>query len=231
MRSICEGFGALGAGNDSRQGFPFTVFNKAIFGERSPHISRIPFYDIRELLEDSADFNISYIDKGARGIVFRLLNSDRKVDSTLKVIRYWNSEVFKALRELYLLSGIDKSETALETEFTSFESSYVVTAHQVKGHILGNQISPSYIDAPSCVWVLPVGDKHHYVGYSLPFIDGESVRITEDDELMRAADNIEFSTRVYVGNRGLDGSNSRNAVVNRKTGVKRFIDVSIRNKR
>lgn len=231
VRSIFEGLEAFGAGNDSRQGFPFTMFNKAIFGERSPHISRIPFYDMRELLEDSHDFIISYVDRGARGIIFRLLSLDRKIDSTLKVVRYWNPDVLKILEELYYQSGIEKSEDDLKGELTGFESSYVITAHQVKGHILGNQIAPSYIDAPICAWVLPAGDRYQYVGYSLPFVDGESIRISEDDELMRVADEIELSSRVYVGNRGLNGNSSRNAVISRETEIKKFIDVSVRNKR
>lgn len=213
--------------------FQFAIHNPKVFGERRPHISTVPVHDIQELLSSLSQFQIAYAGYGSLGIVFRVSNSGIGVDSTIKVIR--DEGVFAVLQKLYEASKVVRSrkeiiEECVASFFTmGLTDPYIATTHQVKGHILGNQIAPTYIDTPTAIWINPFHQGHsQYVGYSLPFIQGEAINISEDEELVKAADEIESTRKVYLGNRKSDQNASRNAIVNQETGVKKFIDVKLR---
>lgn len=100
---------------------------------------------------------------------------------------------------------------------------------QAYEHIRGAIAQPDLIHPPVALWTQSLRGFHQprtmAVGYSLPFADGEPIRIVDDEKLVEAADYLEQAYGIYVGDRGKENTRTYNAVVNRETGEKRFIDV------
>lgn len=215
--------------SEIRDSLPLPAINKDVFAKRSPLIAQVPVHNLTTLATLIDEVNVSYVGSGARGNVFRLRNMIEGIDCTIKLIRSYHPFVMSMLQQLCeaSLETVDQ-ETISRIEF---QNPHIVTAHQVKGHLLGHQITPDYIDAPLALWVVSnTAGSYEYVGYSLPFVDGIPIKICDDPNLMRIADEIEDKSIVYVGNRG-EINASQNAVVNPDSGIKKFIDVKVRNKR
>lgn len=69
-----------------------------------------------------------------------------------------------------------------------------------------------------------------FVGYSLPFIEGEPIKISDDPELDAMADILSIDHGIYTGNRGDEFNHTKNAIIHPETGRKVFIDVCIHNR-
>lgn len=210
--------------------FQFPICNQNLYGERRPDIATVPVHDIGELLADLGKFRVNYAGCGSLGVVFRVEDPEIGVDSTIKVVRAEGA--FPILQRFYEASGLEKSEDEVDRDCipkvfaAGLQTPRFAVAHQVKGHLLGNRVAPDYIDIPTAIWINTSNQRElTYVGYSIPFIEGQAIRIAEDDELKEIAEQIEKRGGIYLGNRS---GGSLNAIVNQETGVKKFIDVKMK---
>ena len=97
---------------------------------------------------------------------------------------------------------------------------------QVCGHYVGHALYPDYIPAPICMWTDTGEPGSNVVGYSLPFTEGDAVRICDHPELLALGREIHQQQTIYLGDNG-SVNRSRNLVINSTTGEKRFIDVRL----
>ncbi len=197
-------------------------------------LGSITTYDIDLFLANLHNFKISYVGMGYFGIVFRIQGQPQSTDITLKVMRFKTPINGTDINPLFDASGISYSKNQIKYFFLtdyrgrSDENTEDLAILQTAGHILGNLVAPQYIDAPVCLWARKTRDSYEAVGYSLPYVQGEKVRVCKDAELTLIADNLEGQYNLFVGDRGktlIRGS--KNAMVC-KTGQKKFIDVRLK---
>lgn len=193
-------------------------------------------YDIDSLLRSLDNFNISFLGHGYYGVVFRLQYRPHNIDITLKIMRYQTPINSGDLELLFLYSGIRHTRKEIEKGLLtdhrnrSSRETSELAIFQTAGHILGNLVAPQYIDSPICLWVRR--DNHNLyqaVGYSLPYVGGQIVRISDNPELTAVANKIEGQYNLFVGARGKTGiGDAKNALL-LPSGEKRFIDVQLAN--
>ncbi|MFA9288459.1 MAG: hypothetical protein ACEQSA_01090 [Weeksellaceae bacterium] len=217
----------------SEQDKPVDLFSSLPVGvdvEMCERFCGIPVYDIDQLIANLAQYQVSYAGTGSRALVYRLRDTSIHSDMTIKVFLAENTRSYAELTALSRASGFNAKP--MDFLFYGFSSpddpDQEFIEDQVKGHVEGSQISPDYIDSPVCIWARKNNQGEvEKVGYSLPFIEGEAIKISDDSELCDVADMLKRSAGIYVGHRGGRYNDSCNAIVDEASAVKKFIDVRV----
>lgn len=150
-------------------------------------------YDLDSLMSNLSKFKISFVGMGYYGIVFRLQKPQSNFDITLKLMRFNTSINAQNLTYLFRESHVPQNNALVKlfllTDFRN-RPDYLtrnLAFAQSAGHVLGNIIAPEYIDTPIALWTR----DSDLVGYSLPYLEGISERISKDKELNILADELE----------------------------------------
>ncbi len=200
----------------------------------------IPVLSLENALGSFDSTRVDLLAKGIHSVVYRTQEIMPGKDTTLKIlIDFWSElDYFWSDDDAWAQSipRIDQTEYDEAHPALALEMAGLICARnpegtgrelalrQIFGHILGSLYAPTFIDPPVCIWTTSSEDGSHVpVGYSLPFIAGEAIRIDDDGQLAATADEL-TKKGIYTGNR----DHSLNAVVNPELEVKKFIDVEIR---
>lgn len=220
------------------------AFYEETLGEQIPTVEqmlrRVPVYDLDELIDNYDPDKMTLIAEGDGSKVLKLDQVVQGKIVTLKVMTHLNDyfayfdfnedEAYWEKEDAYsIYSGKRSLEVARDITLAPDGGDGTELAlSQIWGHALGTLLRPDLIDPPVGVWVARPNttDEYRVVGYSLPFIEGEAITVNSDPDLIKAADELQ-ENGIYVGNR----SQSKNAMINPKTGIKKFIDAELRLKR
>jgi hypothetical protein len=190
-------------------------------------VRQVPVYDFDALLTNLSKYRIDYVDEGFHGVVFKL--GKWKTNFTLKLMK--SLVKTSELQSLFTFSGFESPDFMARyistSSFGDKWSDWELCIKQTAGHVLGHVVLPRLVDAPLCMWVRNGEYGYRPVGYSIPWIEGEAVKICEDKYLTSRANYLENNFGLYVGNRGAK-TESRNAIVSPSGKKRRFIDVQTR---
>jgi len=197
-------------------------------------LASIPILDIDDLINNFNDNKVTNVGGGSKSQVFRLDGIVGNQVTTLKILTEDSLSYFldhnfmdEDYDPLYEYQGVKSVKLARDICATS-EKQYgtELALRQIWGHAIGSLRMPDLIDPPVGIWVSHSEDEKDPIvlGYSLPFIEGQSIKINDDTELIVAANKLAMYEKLYVGHR----NDSLNAVVNNDTGVKKFVDVEVR---
>ncbi|MBI2074600.1 MAG: hypothetical protein HYT83_02040 [Candidatus Levybacteria bacterium] len=203
-----------------------------------PLLAEVPvlnFYDGLECLLDAGE--LTFVGYGSHGVVFRYKTSDSdQQDMAIKISRVDHLNIKQLMRKMFGATGYqdveqDEIDALCPKNPWGDQFAQVTVWRQVAGHVLGNIVDPAHIDAPLCIWFIGDSSLPYAIGYSIPFIQGDPIKICDDPELSDLAERLERIHGIYVGNKG-EGSanNSLNAVI-LPNGNKKFIDVRLVNTR
>lgn len=197
--------------------------------EWSPRAQEIPVYDLAGLPEvvTPENVNFTYANHGHYGYVFRWKEKNEPI--TVKILKLRHRKLQRIVRTLFKKSPfLDEGQPRIpyfEFEPEGIQKYHELMLRQIEGHLQGHTQNPRFIDPPKMLWALNDLNKHgayYAVGYSIPFVDGEAIRIINDAELYEQYRQLK-SVGIYVGNVGAF-TQSTNAIIS-QNGDKKFIDV------
>lgn len=197
-------------------------------------VRNIPTYNIESLFRNIGKFNVTVAGKGHYSVVFRIQSADTAfpADMTVKLFRFNCPTTPADIRKMLQAAGTpspdaNKIAWRLTSGWREPYKTHKLVERQIAGHVLGSAVAPDHIDHPICMWVKNQGDTVEPVGYSLPFVIGEHVRIAEHAEATGIGNYLEANYNLYVGSRGSYGDDRTYNAIITPDGVTKFIDVRI----